>query len=68
MKQKQQDNFGTETAPDNVPMNTNGLVRPTVNSTVGNSVLARTKGTPKVSAAKPATANSFAGSWSGDGS
>jgi hypothetical protein len=65
-----QNNCGNDVlaAPDNVPMPTQGLIRPTVNSTSGNSVLAQAKGTPEVSAAKPAKANPFAGSWSGDGS
>jgi hypothetical protein len=67
---KQQNNFGNDVpaAPDNIPMNTNGLVRPPVDSALGKLALTRATRTPKVNAAKPATDNPFAGSWSGDGS
>ena len=45
-----------------VPMNTNGLIRPTVDSASGKSALTKATGTPKVNAAKPSPANPFAGS------
>lgn len=52
MKKQKQAPFPDDNQGE-VPMSTNGLIRPTVNSAAGKSVLTRAKGTPKVAGANP---------------
>jgi hypothetical protein len=62
MKKQKQAPFPDDNQGE-VPMNTNGLIRPTIDSASGKSALTRATGTPKVNAAKPATDNPYRSGW-----